>query len=38
MGKVGKGAIIGGVIGAACGYIIGRKADKKSGRIEYTNN
>jgi hypothetical protein len=28
--KKGKGAIIGGVLGAAGGYIIGRKKDKKA--------
>ena len=30
--KKGKGAIIGGVVGAAGGYIIGNEMDKKSGR------
>lgn len=29
------GAVVGGVIGAAGGYGIGRKMDKKDGRIEY---
>jgi hypothetical protein len=30
--KKGKGAIIGGIIGATGGYIIGRGKDKKDGR------
>jgi len=30
------GAVIGGVVGAAGGYGIGRQMDKKDGRIEYT--
>ena len=29
-----KGAVIGGVVGAGGGYIIGRKKDKKTGRIQ----
>lgn len=29
----GRGTIIGGVVGAGAGYIIGRKADVKSGRV-----
>ena len=33
IGKNGKGAIIGGVIGAAGGYVLGRKQDKKDGRV-----
>ena len=32
--KSTKGAVIGGVIGAGTGYIIGRKKDKRSGRIQ----
>ncbi len=28
--KKGKGAIIGGAVGAAGGYILGRKKDKKN--------
>ncbi len=32
------GAVIGGVIGAAGGYGIGRKMDKKDGRIEYASD
>ena len=28
-----KGAVIGGVVGGAGGYIIGRKKDKKTGRV-----
>jgi hypothetical protein len=28
------GAVIGGVIGAGGGYVIGRQMDKKDGRIE----
>ena len=30
--KKGKGAIIGGAVGAAGGYIIGNEKDKKEGR------
>ena len=30
--KKGRGAIIGGIIGAAGGYAVGRGADKKDGR------
>ena len=33
-----KDATIGGVIGAAGGYILGRKKDRKSGRIDTTRN
>ena len=33
----GKGAIIGGVLGAGAGYIIGRKKDKKDGRVKPRN-
>ena len=29
----GKGAVIGGLIGAGTGYYIGRKKDKKDGRV-----
>jgi hypothetical protein len=32
--KSTKGAVIGGVIGAGTGYIIGRKKDKRSGRLQ----
>jgi hypothetical protein len=32
--KKGKGAVIGGLIGAGGGYIIGRKEDKKDGRVQ----
>lgn len=32
--KSAKGAVIGGVVGAGAGYLIGRKRDKKSGRIQ----
>ena len=32
--KSGKGAVIGGVLGAGTGYIIGRKKDKKDGRVQ----
>ncbi|HEY1112559.1 MAG TPA: YMGG-like glycine zipper-containing protein [Chitinophagaceae bacterium] len=30
------GAVVGGILGAGGGYVIGRQADKKDGRIEYT--
>jgi hypothetical protein len=30
--KKGKGAVIGAVIGAAGGYVLGRSQDKKDGR------
>jgi len=29
-----KGAIIGGVLGAGGGYILGRSKDKKDGRVQ----
>jgi YMGG-like Gly-zipper len=29
-----KGAVIGGVLGGGAGYIIGRKKDKKDGRVQ----
>lgn len=32
--KSGKGAVVGGIIGAGTGYIIGRKQDKKDGRVQ----
>jgi Flp pilus assembly protein TadB len=32
--KSTKGAVIGGVVGAGTGYIIGRKKDKRSGRLQ----
>jgi len=32
--KSTKGAVIGGVVGAGAGYLIGRKRDKKTGRIQ----
>lgn len=32
--KSTKGAVIGGVLGAGTGYIIGRKKDKRSGRLQ----
>lgn len=32
--KKGVGAVVGGLIGAGGGYIIGRKADKKDGRVQ----
>jgi hypothetical protein len=32
--KSGKGAVIGGVLGAGAGYIIGRKKDKRDGRVQ----
>lgn len=32
--KKGKGAIIGGVAGAGAGYIIGRREDRKDGRVQ----
>lgn len=32
--KKGVGAVIGGVVGGAGGYIIGRKKDKKDGRVQ----
>ena len=32
--KSTKGAVIGGVVGATGGYIIGRKQDKKDGRVQ----
>lgn len=31
--KSAKGAVIGGVVGAGTGYILGRKRDRKTGRI-----
>jgi len=31
--KSGKGAVIGAVLGAGTGYVIGRKQDKKDGRV-----
>ena len=34
--KAAKGAVIGGVVGAAGGYGIGRTMDKKDGRIDYS--
>ena len=36
IGKGGKGAVIGGVLGGVGGYILGRKKDRKSGRIDTT--
>ena len=30
------GAVIGAVLGAGGGYVVGRQMDKKDGRIEYT--
>ena len=32
--KSAKGAVIGGAVGATGGYIIGRKQDKKDGRVQ----
>lgn len=32
--KSTKGAVIGGVLGAGTGYILGRKRDKKTGRLQ----
>lgn len=32
--KSTKGAVIGGVVGAGAGYLLGRKKDKKTGRIQ----
>jgi hypothetical protein len=32
--KDGRGAVIGGVVGAGTGYAIGRGKDKKSGRAQ----
>jgi len=31
--KSGKGAVVGGLIGVTAGYIIGRKKDKRDGRV-----
>ncbi len=36
IGKGGKGAVIGGVLGGVGGYILGRKKDRKSGRVDTT--
>ncbi|WP_448636503.1 glycine zipper domain-containing protein [Pedobacter panaciterrae] len=35
--KKGRGAIIGGVVGAGAGYLIGRDKDRKSGRVQPKN-
>jgi outer membrane lipoprotein SlyB len=31
--KSGKGAVVGGLIGVTAGYLIGRKKDKRDGRV-----
>jgi len=38
VGKNAKGAIIGGVVGAAAGTIIGRSKDKKKAAADSTKN
>ncbi|WP_431295389.1 glycine zipper domain-containing protein [Pedobacter sp. P26] len=35
--KKGRGAIIGGLVGAGGGYLIGRGEDRKSGRVQPKN-